>query len=502
MTDDDIGVSVLREWRENPCKFVWDNFHVQPDKWQEDALNAFADPDKARISLQACAGPGKTTVLAWCGWNFLTCYGTPFDHPKGAAVATTAANLKDNLWPEFSAWQGRSETLKHQFVWTKERISSRDYPETWFLSARSWSKKANAEEQGRTLSGLHSRYVLVLVDESGDIPISVLNAAEQALSTGPVFGKIIQAGNPSSLEGMLYAAANRFRHKWHVIRITADPDDPNRSPRVSREWAEQALKDNGGRADPNHWAKVYILGMFPPSSLNALLGIEDVEAAMSRHLHADAYDFAQKRLGIDIARFGDDRSVIFPRQGLAAFKPVIMRNYKTQDLVARIMKAKATFGSELELIDDTGGWAAGVIDGLDLAGVSVIPVNFSGKATDPRYFNIRSQMHFEAAEWVKNGGALPDIPELIAEAVAPLYWFEGGKFRVEEKEHIKARIGRSPDLWDAKILTHSMPDMPGRHTLTGMEAILDRAARGGDFDPYREMNEQTKRDFDPYRDTV
>ena len=55
-----------------------------PDPWQLEALKVFAspDPDKRRISLQACVGPGKSTVLAWCAWNFLACYGETGEHPN------------------------------------------------------------------------------------------------------------------------------------------------------------------------------------------------------------------------------------------------------------------------------------------------------------------------------------------------------------------------------------------------------------------------------------
>ena len=114
-----------------------EQFGVEPDAWQLELLRAFADPAKQRISLQACAGPGKTAGLAWCGWNFLACYGDRGEHPKGAAVSITSANLEDNLWPELAKWQGRSAFLKSAFTWHKERIVANDHPETWFLSARS-----------------------------------------------------------------------------------------------------------------------------------------------------------------------------------------------------------------------------------------------------------------------------------------------------------------------------------------------------------------------------
>lgn len=449
----------IKAWRESPKRFVFENFQTTPDRWQEKVLDAFPcrDPDKVRISMQACAGPGKSAVLAWCGWNFLSCYGEPGEHPKGAAVSTTADNLKDNLWPEFSKWQERSNYLKHAFEWTKERLFAKDHPETWFISSRSWSKKSNAEEQGRTLSGLHSKYVLALIDESGDIPLAVLKAGEQALGNCK-FGKIMQAGNPTSLDGILYLAATRLRSQWFVVRITGDPEDPDRSPRIDMEWARTQIKLYG-REDP--WVMSYILGLFPPSSINSLLGPDEVEAAMSRHHSSDKYEFSQKRLGVDVARFGDDRTVLFPRQGLAAFRPVEMRAARTNEIAARIMAAKVKWQHEIELIDDTGGYGGGVVDYLIQAGQSPIPVNASGKAIDPRYSNKRAEMWFLMADWIKRGGALPRIQQMIPELTTPTYTFNNqGRFVIEPKEKIKERLKFSPDYADALAQTFALPEMP------------------------------------------
>src|SRR5688500_8361836 len=109
----------LVRWRENPASMVHEELHVETiDKWQLRALQAFPsqDAEKMRISLLACVGPGKSAVMAWCGWNFLSCYGERGKHPKGAVVSTTWDNLQDNIWPEFSKWQSRSEFLKRSFT--------------------------------------------------------------------------------------------------------------------------------------------------------------------------------------------------------------------------------------------------------------------------------------------------------------------------------------------------------------------------------------------------
>lgn len=476
----------IKRWRFNPCQYVYENFKVEPDAWQANALEAFVsgDIDKQRILLKACAGPGKSAALSWMGWLFLSCFGAEGEHPKGAVTSITEANLKDNLWPEFSKWQSRSPFLKEAFTWTKERIYANDHPETWFLSARTWSKSANAEEQGRTMSGLHSRYVLFLIDESGEIPLPILKSAEQALSNCS-FGKIVQAGNPSSLDGMLYAAATQLSHQWYQITITGDPDDPNRSNRIDKVWAQEQIKLYGR---DNPWVMAFILGQFPPASINALLGVEDIDRAIHRNVPEEQYNTAQKRLGIDAARFGDDPWVIFPRQGLMAFKPVEMRNPRSQEVAARVALAKNKWGSEMEFFDGTGGYAGGAVDSMIQAGYSPQEINFSGKATDNRYFNKRSEIWFSMAEWVKRGGCLPDIPVLRKELTAPTYTFQNGKFKLEDKEQIKKRLGFSPNYADALALTFSLPEMPMAMAVFHPSFGSSRHSAKHEYDPFSDDN--------------
>src|SRR5690606_40327422 len=90
------------------------------------------------------------------------------------------------------------------FTWTKERIYANDHPETWFLSARSFAKDADAEAIGRALSGLHSKYPFILLDETGEMPVAVGKAAQQIFTGSPVDALIAQAGNPTSPSGLLY----------------------------------------------------------------------------------------------------------------------------------------------------------------------------------------------------------------------------------------------------------------------------------------------------------
>lgn len=470
------GRAKLHRWRADPVAMVREAFAAEPDPAQIDILRAFSV--KQRIAAKACKGPGKTAALAWCAWNFLATR----PHPNIAATSITGDNLSDGLWKEMAKWRARSAFFTEAFEWTRTRIFARDHPETWFMSARTWPRTADPQAQAETLAGLHADYLLFILDESGGIPDAVMAAAEAALATGKEM-KLLQAGNPTRLDGPLYRACTSERHLWHLVEITGDPEDPNRSPRIDAQWAREQI-EKWGRDNP--WVLVNVFGKFPPSSINSLLGPDEISAAMRRQPKDDDYSWSAKLLGVDVARFGDDRTVIFPRQGLASFNPVIMRNANSLEVAARVAQACERWGVDAVFVDDTGGFGAGVIDQLAQAGHPMIPVSFSGKAMDSRYLNKRAEMHFEAAEWVRKGGALPNVPELTREASAPTYTFRNGKFQIEEKDQIKARIGVSPDLWDAFALTFALPVAPP--VRTGVPAIDRRGRYQADYDPFEERS--------------
>lgn len=487
----------IAEWRVDPVKFVHDNFHAEPDPWQHDVLGLMGKPGRKRIAMKACAGPGKTAVLAWAGWHRLACFAAPNEHPKGAAVSITGDNLRDNLWSELARWQNESPFLLNAFQWNAQRITAKDHPETWFLAAKAWAKSADLEQIGRTLSGQHARFPFYLIDESGDIPPNMLKSAEQGL-TGCEDGLIMTAGNTTSQTGLLYEASVRGRSQvdadgkplWDVISITADPDDAKRTPRVDIDWARQQIALYGR---DNPWVMAYILGLFPPGSIDALMSADDVEKAMNLHPRLETYTWAQKRIGVDVARFGDDRTVLFPRQGIAAMLPRIMRHARDSavsvNIAGAVMSKKmewadtTAFGEEeiLSFFDDTVGWAHGAVDVMRAAGHQVYAVQFNGPANDPRYFNMRAEMWMKMADWVKAGGSLPNIPELVQEMSAPTYFFHAGKFQIESKAQIKTRLGRSPDLADALALTFAIPDRPG-----GMTRLPGSGSRSTpkNYDPY------------------
>lgn len=469
----------IRRWRENPAQFVVDNFGVDLDAWQVDAMGALGGSynPKRLLCMKACTGPGKSATLAWMGLHRLACFAAPGEHPKGAALSITKDNLQDNLWAELAKWMNRSEFLRSAFTWTKSNIYANDHPETWFLSARSFAKDADSEAIGRALSGLHSKFPFILLDETGDMPVSVGRAASQIFTGSPVDAAVLQAGNPTSTTGLLHESCGGGG--WDVVTITADPDDPKRTPRVSVEHA-QAMIDAYGRDNP--WVMATILGLFPPTGFNALLGIDEIEAAMARHYSVENIQHAAVVLGGDVAREGDDESMIARRQGLMAYPLRGMRIPDTMLVASQFIQEQKTYDADAFMIDETGGYGAGVIDAMRQLGSDVVGVKFSGAPLDPRYFNKRSEMFFELAKWVKEGGALPKDEKLKQELLAITFSYHKDKFRIVEKDMVKQAIGRSPDRADALALTFAYP-------VAKMSPFARSSAK--DYNPY-DMDEKRR----------
>lgn len=464
----------IAEWRADPVSFVREEFNTEPDEWQKDFLCAFND--NQRLAAKACKGPGKTTVLAWCAWLFLSTR----PHPKIAATSISGDNLKDGLWSEMAKWQMRSDYLKAAFEWQKERIISREHPETWWMSARRWSQSAKPEQQADTLAGLHADYILFIIDEAGGVPDAVMAAAEAALSTG-IECKLLIAGNPTHLTGPLYRACTTSASRWHVIEITGDPDDPKRSPRISIQWAREQIKEWG---IDNPWVLVNVFGRFPPSSINSLLGPEDVEAAMKRVILPQAYQGMPKILGVDVARQGDDSTVIAPRQGIVCFRPKVLRIPDSVIIAGHVAQAINKFSPDGVFVDGTGGYGSGVIDSLRAWGYPVTEVQFGGKAMQQRYFNKRTEMHHELAGYVKAGACLPDIKELKEELCAQQFTHKKDQIHMIEKAQIKAILGRSPDLADGYALTHAFP-VAKRSPMEQAQHMAAQTQSPGDYDPIK-----------------
>lgn len=197
---------------------------------------------------------------------------------------------------------------------------------------------------------------------------------------------------------------------------------------------------------------------FSASSSDVVIPIDLVSAAAARELLEEQVAGQPVVLGVDVARFGDDRTVITIRQGLWCREQRVFSGLDTMAVAERVIIAINEF-RPAGIFVDAGAMGAGVIDRLRQLRYYVSEVNFGAAALDNnRYANIRAEMYFKAKAWLESGGAIPDDRKLKTELSTVEYKFnQAGKILLEPKEKLKERTGCSPDLADSLALTFARP---------------------------------------------
>ena len=176
-------------------------------------------------------------------------------------------------------------------------------------------------------------------------------------------------------------------------------------------------------------------------------------------------------MGVDVARFGDDDTVITHRQGLCCHPQIKLHGLSTMEVASAVAAHYWKIKPDA-IIVDAGAMGAGVIDRLRQMGMpNVFEINFGGSAIDSdRYANLRAEIYFKTLEWLKAGGAIPNDTDLKSELTVTEYKYtSAGKIILQPKEHIKELTGRSPDRADSLALTFAVPV---NKTAQGRKAVL------------------------------
>lgn len=260
---------------------------------------------------------------------------------------------------------------------------------------------------------------------------------------------------------------------WHAARFTVYDThslDPIEVDRLRRDMSETSF------------AREYLCD-FSAAGDDQLISLTDAEHGATRVYTTKDVEGAPRVLGVDPARFGDDRSVIMKRQGLQAFDPIVYRGIDNMELAARVAAHIEAWAPDAVFIDSGAG--AGVIDRLRQLEYDVIEVPFGGRAVNPNQFiNRRSEMWWSMREWLEQGGAIPNDTSLKSEMATPIYWFDAaGRKVLESKDEIKKRLqgGGSPDLADALALTFAYP--VGKKLPTDIYTKGKQGSRA-EYDPY------------------
>ena len=419
--------------------------HHGPDDWQRELLydlgdNCITAEEAIRLATVSGHGIGKSALVAWVIlWAMST-----RPHLAGVVTANTASQLEDKTWRELSIWHKRAIN-KHWFKWTATKFYQIDHPETWFVSAEPWSK-----ERPEAFAGLHAEHVLMIFDEASAIDDVIWETAEGALTTPGAIWAVF--GNPTRNSGRFHGCFHRFRHRWLTRQV-----DSRSARMTNKAQLNQWIADYGEDSD---FVRVRVRGVFPRAGSNQLIPSDLVEAAKDKSLREEVYRSAPLVFGLDVARFGDDQSVLTKRQGLYAQE---QRKWRGLDLMtlAGIVAQHIDKDQPDAVFVDMGGLGAGVVDRLHQLGYDqVIGVDFGGVPTNSaEHVNKRTEMWCGVLDWLKNGGALPPDQELADDLTGPEYGFTGdkGQLVLEKKSDMKKRGLASPDCGDSLALTFAHP---------------------------------------------
>jgi hypothetical protein len=424
----------IRLYRNDPVKFVRVVLRETPLKWQEELLRKIA-AGKRRISVRAGHGVGKSTV---CSWAIVWVMCTRFPQ-KCVMTAPTAGQLFDALFSELKAQVNKlPPVLRDSFDVLSDRISLKAAPESSFASART-----SSSERPEALAGIHSENVLLIVDEASAVPEPVFEAAAGSMSGHSACTILI--GNPTRNSGLFYRTHHELSSDWDTMHVSCLD-----IPLVSKDFVEQ-IKSTYGEGSNAY--RIRVLGEFAVADNDTLIAAELVDAAMGRDVPVDVSD--GMIYGLDVARFGTDRSALCKRKGNVVMEVKSWGGLDLMQLVGAVVNEART-DNPVEICVDTIGLGSGVADRLREMGYNVRDVNVAeSSAMNPNANKLRDELWLAVKDWLATRTVrIPNDQTLRHELVAPRYNFSSsGKIVVESKDAMKKRGMRSPDLADAVCLT-------------------------------------------------
>ena len=442
-------------YADHPVEFVEDIIGAKPDPEQVKILRSVsANP---MTSVRSGHGVGKSTVQAWVVIWFMTT--RPF--PKVPCTAPTQHQLFDILWAEVSKWLRNNPALQRDVVWTKEKVYMRGYPEEWFAVARTASKPD-------ALQGFHADDLLFIIDEASGVSDPIFEPVLGALSTPGA--RLLMCGNPTQLSGFFYDSHHKNRASYATFHI-----DGRNSQRVPKEFVDRIIRMYGEDSDV---FRVRVAGDFPLQEDDIFIPISLVEKSIQTD-YTPRETPLTVHIGCDVARFGDDKTVI----GYKADEQVTFHKkrqgqdtMKTADdiiLLGEELVQRYKWDSPIPVKVDDGGVGGGVVDRLRQLKrlnperfwwLEVYPVKFGQRIKHKYYHDSTTYMMSVVKKLLtpydEDTGEpkpveliLPNDDDLVAQLSGRKYDLtEASKIRIESKDAVKKRGQPSPDEADCVLL--------------------------------------------------
>lgn len=460
------------EIKENPYKFVMYVFpwgkkgtpleHQKgPRTWQVEELQAIAKhiqenknamklgkpPGVYQSATASGRGIGKSALVSWLVLWQMSCH-------IGSTITVTAnteSQLKSKTWAELGKWH----TLAINSHWF-DRTALSLRPADWFDQALKDQLKIDtgyyyaqallwSEENPDAFAGTHNFYGQMLIfDEASGIPSPIWKVSE-GFFTEPILHRYwFCFSNPRRNTGEFFECFHKFRDYWKTRHIDARSVEG-----IDRKQLQSIVDKHGEDSDE---AKVEVKGLFPNQGDRQFIPRSTILGAVGRELVPDEH--AALVMGVDIARFGDDSTVICFRRGRDArsIKAIKVKNKDNMEVANLIAGLIHQYNPDGVCIDAGNG--TGVIDRLKEMNYKVHEVWFGAKADEEKWANKRIEMWARMRDWL-GSGCIEDDSHLISDLSGPEYKFKGhgDQLILESKEEMKKRGLASPDYGDALAVT-------------------------------------------------
>jgi phage terminase large subunit len=442
-------------WQESPRLYVKQRFGITPTSQQYQILDAILPPG-AKVTVRSGHLTGKSSCAAWIIYWFLETH----DFGKVPTTAPSGHQLRDVLWGELSKWRRAAD---------EQSAARGDHPRLWLSAlfkltteslydpgAREWGAVARTakKENPEALQGMHADHILYVVDEASGVPEEVYEAAEGSLAS--VNARVLLLSNATRTSGTFYASHHENRGEYTALHFrsqdsTIPTADPDYRPRLVRKWGEGS-----------NMVRVRADGEFPRQEDDVLISLELTEPCLTRERVPGE---GLRRLGVDVARMGADRTTLVLRHGRVVEHVTI---YAKQDTMVTVGCVVAVLDAwQVDEIDvDVIGIGAGVYDRLEelkrqgVIACAIMAVNVAASAPaqpvrgEPRAHRLRDYLWLEMARWLREelpvfSAERQACEDLAGELASARYALNSqGEIVVEDKEAMKKRLGHSPDLAD------------------------------------------------------
>jgi len=495
-TEDGPHPSLFEQYADNPVGFCRDVLRFpgtdgpEPIRfWPAQEAIARDVATERRTCVRSGHKVGKTVLVAALSlWWVLT-------RPRGTAILTSSgdAQVKSQIWKELrKIWQASGGDARF-----KPRLPIPELPSTGLRLDDVRTIYGFTTRDAERMAGHSGDQLLFCIDEASGFPDKLFEAVRGNTAGG---GAVLATGNPTQLGGWFFESFHEARRLWscHHVDSRTTPNATGKGAPIpglaTAEYVREMIDEYGqgdvARAEEHPVFAVRVAGEFPTAGSRQVVPMRAIERAV-RAWPDGAPLPAVLELGVDVALFGEDNTVIKPRRGHYAYPSVVVHGFDPVEVAGKVTEVLERYriagqAQPIVKIDDGGGYGAGPIALLRRAGgCVVIPVN-AGSASEVEredggkaYANLRAELWFGVTAWLEAGGVMPSEPELEAELRAPTYDFTPSMAkRVESKKDIKRRVGRSPDRADALALAVYTPPWAYAQAATSQPNVSAVAARG------------------------